>query len=145
MIIRRVNRRSLHTLWPTHSTLSSVLLQEDVPFLWPSYDPLSRWEHNPSFVCRSHGTHSSVTFQTYIYIYIYNPDDYCNKTAWNQRSQVNIHAIKYIYKLIHIYLLLALSQILSTLQIIPHLVCHKPTKWDNDNHILLYIYIYIYI
>ena len=26
---------------------------------------------------------------------------------------------------------------LSTPQIILHLVCHKPTKWDSDNHTLL--------
>ena len=27
-------------------------------------------------------------------------------------------------------------QILSTLQVIPHLVCHKRTKWYSDNHTL---------
>ena len=31
------------------------------------------------------------------------------------------------------YDIIALSQILSTLQIIPHLICHKPTKCDSDN------------
>ena len=31
------------------------------------------------------------------------------------------------------YYIIALSPILSPLQIIPHLVCHKPTKWDSDN------------
>ena len=40
---------------------------------------------------------------------------------------------------------MALSQILSTLQIIPHLVCHKPSKLDSDNQHYIYIYIYIYI
>ena len=31
------------------------------------------------------------------------------------------------------YYIIALSQILSTLQAIPHLVCPKPRKWYNDN------------
>ena len=59
-----------------------------------------------------------------------------------------------------LYYMIALSQILSTLQIISHLVSHKPTKWDSDNqhcnnnnndniyiyiYICIYIYIYIYI
>ena len=40
----------------------------------------------------------------------------------------------YIYIYIYIYhYIIALSQILSNLQIIPHLVCHKP-KWNSDNH-----------
>ena len=26
---------------------------------------------------------------------------------------------------------------ICTLQIIPYLVCHKPTNWDSDNHTLL--------
>ena len=38
---------------------------------------------------------------------------------------------------------------MKTLQIISHLVCHKPTKWISDNqqcyNIYIYIYIYIYI
>ena len=49
------------------------------------------------------------------------------------------------YKKIHYYHIIALLQILSTLQILPHLVCHQPTKWDRDDYTLLYIYIYIYI
>ena len=77
------------------------------------------------------------------------PDDCHIKMAWNQWLQISIHAIKPIWKLIYIYLLvyyiIALSQILSILQIILHLVCHKPTKWDSENHILfLYIYMYIF-
>ena len=75
---------------------------------------------------------------------LYLPDDCRMKTAWNQWPQINIHAIKYIWKVICIYLslyhIIALSQILSSLQMILHLVGHKPTKWDSDNHLLLYIY-----
>ena len=45
---------------------------------------------------------------------------------------------KYIYKLIYIYLLIchiiALSKILSTLQIILHLVCHKSTEIVTTIH-----------
>ena len=68
------------------------------------------------------------------------------KTLWNQRSQTNFHGIKYI-NLIHIHLLLyyyiiAQSQILSTLQIISHLVRHKPTKWISYNQHCYNIYIY---
>ena len=45
-----------------------------------------------------------------------------------------------------LYHIITLSKILSTLQIKPQRICHKPTKWDRDNHTLsLYIYIYIYI
>ena len=42
---------------------------------------------------------------------------------------------------------IALSQILSTLQIISHFVSHKPMKWDSDNQhsYNTHIYIYIYI
>ena len=51
------------------------------------------------------------------------------------------NSIKYIEKLIYIYLLLyyiiALSLILSTLQIRPQLVKHYPIKWDSDNDKLL--------
>ena len=44
------------------------------------------------------------------------------------------------------YHIITLSQILSTLHFISHLVYHKPTKWDSDNHkLFIYIYIYIYI
>ena len=79
------------------------------------------------------------------------------KTSWNLRSQTKFHGIKYI-NLIYIYSLfyiIALSQILSTFQIILLLVCHKPTKWIHDDqhcynththtHTHIYIYIYIYI
>ena len=85
------------------------------------------------------------------------PNDCRNQTAWNFGSDINIYVTEYIYiyiyiyiyKLIYIYIYyyyfkIALSQILCTLQIIPYLVCHKPTKWESDNHTLLYIYIYIY-
>ena len=47
---------------------------------------------------------------------------------------------KDLFKIMHLFIyhfIIALSQILSTLQIIPHLVSHKSTKWDWDNHILL--------
>ena len=47
--------------------------------------------------------------------------------------------------LITAIIIIALSQILCTLQIIPYLICHKTTKWDSTNHKRLYIYIYIYI
>ena len=41
---------------------------------------------------------------------------------------------------------MAESQILSTVQIISHLVCHKPMKWDSENQlVIIYIYIYIYM
>ena len=48
---------------------------------------------------------------------------------------------------IHYYCIIALSQILSTLQIISHLVGHKLTKWisDKQHSYNIYIYIYIYI
>ena len=44
--------------------------------------------------------------------------------------------------IIIIIIIVALSQILSTLQIISHLVRHKPTKWISDNQHCCYIYIY---
>ena len=70
------------------------------------------------------------------------------KTSWNLRLQTNFHAIKYInliYIYIYYYYIIALFQILSTLQIISHLVCHNPTKWISDNQYCYNIYIYIYI
>ena len=36
---------------------------------------------------------------------MYNTDDRRNKTASNRGSQISIHAIKYLWKLIYIYLL----------------------------------------
>ena len=60
-----------------------------------------------------------------------------------------LNAINYIKTNIYLlyYYIIALSQILSTLQIIPHLGCHKPTKSDSDNQHCnnLSIYIHIYI
>ena len=54
-----------------------------------------------------------------------------------------------MYLFIIIIIIIALSQILSILQIISHLVRHKPTKWIGENqhynNIYIYIYIYIYI
>ena len=43
------------------------------------------------------------------------------------------------------YYIIALSQILSTLQIISHMVRHKPTKLDSDNQHCYKKYIRIYI
>ena len=64
------------------------------------------------------------------------------KTSGNQRSQTNFHGIKCI---IIIIIIAALSQILNTLQIISHLIRHKPTKWISDNQHCCNIYIYIHL
>ena len=66
----------------------------------------------------------------YIYIYIYIMNNICfyiYSIAWILICDHWFHAV----------FPTALSQLLSTLQIIPHFVCHKPTKWDSDNHTLL--------
>ena len=98
---------------------------------------------------------SSLSFVLCLMIVVYN-------IPWNLRSQTRVHALKYIYIKWYIftyyYYIIVLSQILCTLQIISHLVCNKPRKWDRDNqhcsiyphththtHTYIYIYIYIYI
>ena len=63
------------------------------------------------------------------------------KTTTKQEPPID-NDLMIIYIYIYIY---ALSQILSTIQIISNLVCHKPTKWDSDNQHGYDIYIYIYV
>ena len=43
----------------------------------------------------------------------------------------------------YFYYIIVLSQILSTLQIISHLVCHKPTKSNSNNKHCYKIYVYL--
>ena len=65
---------------------------------------------------------------------------------------LNVYENSCIYLFIYYYYyhIIGLLQILSTLRVIPHLVCHKPTKWESDNQhcyniLTTPIYIYIYI
>ena len=57
---------------------------------------------------------------------------------------VYIYDFLYIFNCMKAYIIV-ISQILSTLQIISHLICHQPSKWDSDNQHCYNIYIYIYI
>ena len=100
-----------------------------IKFLTPKYLCIIAWK----LIC-DHWVYAIFIRQSsgrkIIYIYIY----------------INFHAIKYMQKLIYslllLYYIIALSQILSTLQIIPHFVSHKPT---TTNIVIIYIYIYIYM
>ena len=73
----------------------------------------------------------------YFIIFHQRPDDcrsWKRHEAWGRRQAsmlLNIYAIQCIFA--YYYHIIALSQILSTLQIISHSVCHKSTKWNSDN------------
>ena len=91
----------------------------------------------------------------YIYIYIYIYISWWlsfikRHETWSRRQASMLSNIyKNLYIFTYYHYIISLSPILSTLQIISHLVCHKPTKWDCDDqqcyNIYIYIYIYIYM
>ena len=128
---RKMNLRKRKNLQEARKKNSILVIQ------WGFFKFKKKWFYNDLFI----RTHTKT--RTHIYIYIYNT---------HTHTHVCTHTYTHAHKYIYIYIIIiALSQILSTLQIISHLVRHEPTKWINDNqhcyntHIYIYIYIYIYI